>query len=90
MEVFTMLGLVIGAISAFFMATVRDESPPPIRRDFRVVQRPSRSRSSRSSASASKRRATSSPTMRAHRIQGEVCWRTGMPTKDCPCGSCRS
>jgi hypothetical protein len=28
--------------------------------------------------------------VRSTRIEGEICWLTGMRRSDCPCGSCKS
>ena len=90
MDFFFVLGM---GISLFliglgsYMEQRNLRKPPPA--DFHVIRRSSPTRFGGNRSRYASGQLSPAANFRAQRIEGQICWKTGMRRDSCPCESCK-
>ena len=90
MDFFFVLGM---GISLFliglgsYMEKRNLRKPPPV--DFQVIRRSSPTRPGEKKSRHASARLLPAANFQAQRIEGQICWKTGMRRDSCPCESCK-
>lgn len=88
MGAFTILGLMFGLFFVLFLPVIMTDSDGDIQYTNRARSRETRTRST--SRPVGKRKPRPASKLQTNEIDGNICWQSGLPKHDCPCGSCRT
>jgi hypothetical protein len=87
MDLFTVFGLIMGLVFAFFLPVMMEADRERSRNVPRFQDRTTRSR--RGPRPRRREQTVNTPGMQVNRIEGEICWRSGRRRSECSCRSCR-